>query len=310
MGLGDGVGQDLGGAGVVLELEQGVVGAGAGAPEAEPFGLDQAGDVVGVEQARIGVRVLQAPEHLLGQPFNASDCDVGKGFVPANLFVDERPHGHGFGGGPDGARCVGGGVPFGEVTKDGHHFPLTEVGTVGFGFGRGIADAGDVGEGAQLAGDGGQFGGNRQSIEPRRADDAWGDAGGRAGPLQGLEACEGAVRFGGANDVGVGGGIGGAFCHAYHDGDGVDGVGDGLQSFGQGALGACFANGFLYVGDDDRFIEREGGRVGIVRMGDYAYHGGSDGADGAGAFTDFDDAYAVMVTVECHGGGSPVSGRR
>ncbi|WP_458305907.1 hypothetical protein [Aeromonas veronii] len=128
--------------------------------------------------------------------------------------------------------------------------------------------------------------------------------------MQGLEAGIAAIRLGGADDVGGGLFVGGAFGNAHDDGDGVDGVGDRLQRFGQGALGASFANGFLHVGNDDRGVEREGGGVGIFRMGDQADHGGGDGADGAGAFVDFDDAHAVVVTVECHGGGSPVSGRR
>lgn len=142
MSLGDGVGEDLGGAGVVLELEQGIIRAGAGAPEAEPIGLDQAGDVFFVEQARVCVRVLQAPEHLLGQPFYASDGDVGEGFMPANLFVNLGAHGHGFGGGPDGGLGVGGGIPLFEVAMHQHDFTLAEVLAVGQRLGRGVAAVG------------------------------------------------------------------------------------------------------------------------------------------------------------------------
>ncbi len=128
--------------------------------------------------------------------------------------------------------------------------------------------------------------------------------------MQCLEAGEAAIRQRLSDDVGGGLFVGGAFGNAHDDGDGVNGVGDRLQCFGQGALGAGFANGFLHVGNDYRLVEREYGGVGIFRMAQQADHGGGNGADGAGAFVYFDDAHAVVVTVECHGGCSPVSGRR
>ncbi|MNT02534.1 hypothetical protein D3C72_1370350 [compost metagenome] len=142
MRLGHGVGQDLGGAGVVLEQEQRVIRAGVRAPEAETVRRDKAGDVGGIEQTRVGVGVLQVPEHLLGEPLHAAHGDVGEGLVPTHFLVNQGTQGHRFGDGAGRRRGVGSGVPLLEVTVDNHQLALREGSPALDGFGGGGATMG------------------------------------------------------------------------------------------------------------------------------------------------------------------------
>ncbi|MNT02533.1 hypothetical protein D3C72_1370340 [compost metagenome] len=113
--------------------------------------------------------------------------------------------------------------------------------------------------------------------------------------MQRLEAGIVAILGNGADDVGYQLLLGQRFGHAHHDGGGVDGVCNQLQVAGQGTGGTGFTYGGLHVGEQHRSVEGKGGHVGIVCGADHANHRGGDGADGASAIVDFDDANAVMV---------------
>ncbi len=88
MRFGDGVSQYLRGAGVVFKGKQWIVTEATGTPEAEAVFADQRGDIVLVQQPRIGCRVLQIPEHISRNAGDAIHAHVGQGFVPAGLFVN------------------------------------------------------------------------------------------------------------------------------------------------------------------------------------------------------------------------------
>ena len=150
-------------------------------------------------------------------------------------------------------------------------------------------------------GDGDQLVGHGQGVEAWGAEDARGNAEQGLGAEQGLEAGVLAVGGDGADDladlVGLLGFVGftRAFGYAHDDGHRAGVVCDCIQRCGQGALGASFADGAEYVGEQDGFIQREEVTVGIGGGGDQAHDGGGDGANGADALVEFDDADAVVV---------------
>ncbi|MNP15059.1 hypothetical protein D3C76_1073990 [compost metagenome] len=296
MGLGHGVRQHLGGAGVVLERKQRIGAAGARAPEAVAALVDEGGDVVLVEVVGVGGRVLQVPEDVGGDAGHAVDRDVGEGLVPADLLIELRAQAQGHGNGRRRPGGVGGGVPALEVRPDHHDLASAEALDVGDGLFLGLGAAGGhVGEGAQLLSDGDQGGGHGQGVEPGHAQDARHDAEPGLGAEQRLHAGVLAVGGDGADEVAVGGGLVGAFRDAHHDGGGVGLVGDGLQAGGQGAVDAGLADGGLHVGEQHRSVEGEGRSVGVFGGSDQPDDGGGDGSDGAAALAEFEDPHAVMV---------------
>ncbi|CAB5653355.1 Uncharacterised protein [Pseudomonas putida] len=196
----------------------------------------------------------------------------------------------------DGA--IADGAPLLEVRPDDHDFTGTEVLAVGDGFFLGLAArAGDVDESAQLLADRDQGGGYRQGVEAWHSQNAWGDLEPGLGRQQRLHAGVFAGFGGGADQI-AGGFLGGRTgCHSHHDSHGLGLVGDRLQAGGQGAGGTGFADGSLYVGQQDRGIERENRGVCVVCSADHADDGSGNGSDWAGALVDFEDPDAVMVFV-------------
>lgn len=63
----------------------------------------------------------------------------------------------------------------------------------------------------------------------------------------------------------------------------------------QGARYTGLAGRGEHIGQQDGLVERKDSGVGILRSADHAHHGSGDGANGAGALVDFEDAYTVMV---------------
>ncbi|MNE84936.1 hypothetical protein D3C80_1818810 [compost metagenome] len=62
-------------------------------------------------------------------------------------------------------------------------------------------------------------------------------------------------------------------------------------------MGASFTNGGLYVGDQDRGVQRKYRDIGVFGSTDQADDSGGNGANGARALVDFEDSHAVMVFV-------------
>ena len=122
--------QHLRRAGVVFEGKERVITQAAGTPEAKTVFADKGGDVVLVQQSRIGCRVLQIPEHISRNSGDTVNAHVGQAFVPSGLLVNFGAQTKRTGGGI--SRCFGiqHRVPASKVGPDQHSFTLTEVFTV------------------------------------------------------------------------------------------------------------------------------------------------------------------------------------
>ena len=180
--------------------------------------------------------------------------------------------------------------------SDQHQLAGTEAGAVGKGLGDGFAvPAVGVGEAAQLLGDGDQFGGDSQVVQAGHAQDAWAHTELGFCGQQGLEAGVMPTSGDAADDVGGCLCLACPFRYAHHHSDRASLVGDGVEAFGQGALLAGLTRGSEHVGEQDGLVEGKDRGVGILRGADHAHHGSGDGANGAGALVEFEDADAVMV---------------
>ncbi len=216
--------------------------------------------------------------------------------MPAGVVVDLGAQADRAGRGPQGGLGIGGGIPADEIRPHHHRFALAEVTAIGDGLFLSLAAVRrQVGEGAQLLRDGDQLGPDWQAVEPRHSQDARRDAKTVAGGQQRLHAGVPAGRVGGADQVGRGLCLGRTTGDAHHDRERVRLVGDGVERAGKRAFVAGLADVGLRVGQQDGGIEREGGHVGIVGGADDAGHGGLDGANGARAVVEFNDAHAVVV---------------
>ena len=97
--------------------------------------------------------------------------------MPADGLVDFGAQAQGAGDGPGGVGGVGGGVPGFELRPDEHQLAGAEAVAVGHGrFLVGTLPGAGVDERSQLLGNGDQGGGDGLAVQPRRSEDARGNA--------------------------------------------------------------------------------------------------------------------------------------
>ena len=227
--------------------------------------------------------------------------------MPALGLVDARAHAQGIGHGRHFHHGVGCGAPLREVGPDHHGFALAEA----IGICKRFAHIGGavgvhVGHGAQRFGRGRERFGHRLRVQPGGAQDAGFHAQFAFRIQQRLNAGAHAVLECAHHLAGLVGCFLFIVCahavrYAHDHQHGPRLFCDAGQRSGQGAQCAGFGLSLGNAGEQHRFVEGEGGGVGVAGRGHQANDGGGHHADAVGALGQFRDAHAVVKVCNCHG---------